>query len=458
MTGNNSNVRVFLSYAREGDDGRSQKLQRALERFAMPWYRFVVPWHRGRMLRVFRDETHLGAEADLPTAIAREIEEADYFILLASPQTRESRWVDREVSLWLEKHAVGSLLLVIREGELACDETLQGFTWNESTPLPPRLRSAFVKVAVFVDMSAFDPGQWTLRWPNFADRVATLVARFRNCSKEQIWGENLRQERRTNRTIATVIVLLTALALSTGMFAFRENLARHRAEQQEQRAENTYYMLLEDRMQKERDQRKALGSLVNEGADMLSAVVNDRRPQLDDAMQRLDEARMKDRSNLLLLIMLDKTIQTRQFIASIKKEHDVEARLLVKKNELATDIAIARLLQNDFYLSHFNTSLRQERKRLRDTLTRNFADIVPNSAQDSLWHGRLYVQCGAFDYIALMDPSSTEDRKEARQVLQRCLDLFELAKTANLLSDNEQELLKKTKNELYELSEEKKSE
>ncbi|MER5265471.1 hypothetical protein ABTZ99_25660 [Actinosynnema sp. NPDC002837] len=58
-------------------------VQRGLHRFAKRWY-------RPRALRVFRDQTSLGANPDLWRTIENALDSSRYFILMASPRAAAS--------------------------------------------------------------------------------------------------------------------------------------------------------------------------------------------------------------------------------------------------------------------------------------------------------------------------------------------------------------------------------
>ena len=76
----------------------------------------------------------------------------------------------------------------------------------------------------------------TLRNVKFRDQVATLAAAVREVPKEEIEGEDVRQERRTRRIVRAVIATLTVLVLLTSLLAVVANVQRHEAVIQTQAA------------------------------------------------------------------------------------------------------------------------------------------------------------------------------------------------------------------------------
>jgi hypothetical protein len=61
------------------------------------------PWHRRRALRLFRDDTSLSATPHLWPTIGQALTQSGHFLLLASPEAAGSKWVNKEVSYWLER-------------------------------------------------------------------------------------------------------------------------------------------------------------------------------------------------------------------------------------------------------------------------------------------------------------------------------------------------------------------
>src|SRR5687767_3434283 len=85
--------RAFISYSHAKDIKVAAALQAALQTFAKPWYRL-------RTMRVFRDQTSLSASPELWPAIETALDQAEWFILIASPQSAQSSWVQKEVQWW----------------------------------------------------------------------------------------------------------------------------------------------------------------------------------------------------------------------------------------------------------------------------------------------------------------------------------------------------------------------
>jgi hypothetical protein len=95
---------AFISYSRAVDDKLAPAIQDGLQRLAKTWYRI-------RALRIFRDDASLSANPGLWTSIQTALDKSEFFILLASPESAASAWVDKEVRYWLSRKPKTNLLI-----------------------------------------------------------------------------------------------------------------------------------------------------------------------------------------------------------------------------------------------------------------------------------------------------------------------------------------------------------
>jgi WD40 repeat protein len=199
-----------MSYNRAVDGKLAPALQRALHGFAKPWYRL-------RALRVFRDDASLSANPGLWSSIERALAASEFFVLLASPEAARSKWVEREVSYWVEHRPAVNLLIVLTYGELVWDEVTGDFDWEQTTALPPSLRGALTEEPRYIDLRwAREEDQVSLHSSRFRECVADLAAPLHGVAKDELVGEDVRQHRRTVRLARSAVALLAALALVAG--------------------------------------------------------------------------------------------------------------------------------------------------------------------------------------------------------------------------------------------------
>jgi hypothetical protein len=72
-----------------------------------------------RVGRIFRDEEELAASSDLSAGIRRALEASDILIVVCSPRTPGSRWVDAEVEHFRQLGRADHILAFLIEGEPA---------------------------------------------------------------------------------------------------------------------------------------------------------------------------------------------------------------------------------------------------------------------------------------------------------------------------------------------------
>jgi WD40 repeat protein len=225
-----SRYQAFMSYSHAADGKLAPALQHALQTFAKPWNRL-------RAIRVFRDKTGLTANPGLFSAIIAALDDAAFFMLLASPASAQSHWVGKEVEHWLAtRRSADRVLIVLTDGQIAWDEQAKDFDWRVTDALPRMLHGAYDEEPLWIDLRwALKSEDLSLQNPAFVDAVADLSSSLRGVSKDELIGEDVRQHRRSLRfrrgAVAGLSALALALALSTTWAIFQRDLARRNAAQ-----------------------------------------------------------------------------------------------------------------------------------------------------------------------------------------------------------------------------------
>jgi WD40 repeat protein len=169
-----------------------------------------------RALRVFRDDTNLAASPDLWGKIVEALDRSGHMIVVLSPQSATSHWVNEEISHWLGHRGCEQLLLVLAEGQLQWDETGRRFDPAGSSAAPPALTQpgSLPSEPLYIDVS--DEAPWDLGSLPFRDKVTALAAPVHGKPKDQLAGDDLREQRRFRRLRAAAIAglgVLTVLAV-----------------------------------------------------------------------------------------------------------------------------------------------------------------------------------------------------------------------------------------------------
>ncbi len=204
--------KAFLSYSRAADGKLAPALQSALQRFARPWYKRL----QLHTLRVYRDETNLALSPHLWSSIEQAMNESEYFILLASPQAAQSKWVRKEITHWLKNRLHTMLLIVVTDGTIKWDSTQGDYDWTKTAALPPLLSKVFSDEPFYLDFRGIRAQtDLSLRNPTFLDGVARISAPLQGRSLDELIGENVRQHRNSTIiawTIGTVFFILSVIA------------------------------------------------------------------------------------------------------------------------------------------------------------------------------------------------------------------------------------------------------
>jgi hypothetical protein len=72
---------------------------------------FDRPWYRPRSLKLFRDETNLGASPHLWREIEEGLTRPRWLVVMASPSAAASLWVRQEIRWWLTHRSAETLLM-----------------------------------------------------------------------------------------------------------------------------------------------------------------------------------------------------------------------------------------------------------------------------------------------------------------------------------------------------------
>ena len=110
---------AFISYRHaEMDKAVAERLHRALETYRVPGP-LVKRGLPRQIKRVFRDREELPTSSNLSDDIQKALGESRCLIVICSPRTPESRWVTREVEIFIQLGRGDRILPVLIEGEPA---------------------------------------------------------------------------------------------------------------------------------------------------------------------------------------------------------------------------------------------------------------------------------------------------------------------------------------------------
>ena len=108
---------AFISYRHTALDlSVAKKLHKALETYHIP-KSVQKKTGKKRINRVFRDQEELPIGSDLNDNISDALKEAEYLIVICSPDTPGSYWVSKEINTFIELHDREHVLAFLVAGE-----------------------------------------------------------------------------------------------------------------------------------------------------------------------------------------------------------------------------------------------------------------------------------------------------------------------------------------------------
>lgn len=107
---------AFISYSHsEPDAFIAQKLHAMLEHYHVP--KRIRKLSGKKINRIFRDREELPLSSDLAANISEALEQSEFLIVICSPRSMASRWVQKEIETFLMSHKKENVLTLLAEGE-----------------------------------------------------------------------------------------------------------------------------------------------------------------------------------------------------------------------------------------------------------------------------------------------------------------------------------------------------
>jgi WD40 repeat protein len=228
---------AFVSYRHAEADRRwAQWLHRSLETYRVPKRLAAERGLPSRVGRVFRDEEELPASADLSREIDAALEQSKFLIVVCSPRTPQSRWVNKEIERFRELGRGDRVLALLVEGEPheSFPPALREIrtTATDAAGLARRQIEEVEPLAADVRAGRHEPRGHLTRMARLRLLACVLGVAFDDLRQRE-------QERRARRLVAAaaaMAVLLAAMAaLSVVAWVQRAKAVRQRAAADTQR-------------------------------------------------------------------------------------------------------------------------------------------------------------------------------------------------------------------------------
>ncbi len=199
---------AFISYNHQDTDA-AKKLHRKLESFKLPNnIHQAYPDIPVRLREVFRDIDGLCAGGDLNEQIKEKLKDSKHLIVICSPNSSKSEWVDKEVQYFKDLGRSHQIIPFIISG--------QPYSLNVDECFSPTMHELREEGCDLASANINDHG--------FEHAFIKLVAGILGLEFDSLWQRHQRQERIKRRiyTIVGVTILLLSIGL-TLLFAHQKN-------------------------------------------------------------------------------------------------------------------------------------------------------------------------------------------------------------------------------------------
>ncbi|MYV48184.1 TIR domain-containing protein [Streptomyces sp. SID2888] len=203
---------AFISYNHAADEPFAPVLRGLVTKLGAPLF-------RGRRLKIFLDKTSLPLGTSLPDEIQKALKASRKFILLASPGSAQSWYVNQlEIQYWREVLGRPGIYICLTGGEYHWDRGRNDFDWQRTNALSSDLSGTFPSEPLVVDLRKIRamkrprPARKEVKLP-----VAKIVALVRDEELEKVLGE----ERRRRAKVFAFIAAFLALVVLLGVFGAR---------------------------------------------------------------------------------------------------------------------------------------------------------------------------------------------------------------------------------------------
>lgn len=260
---------AFISYRHADlDTYVAKKVHKGLETFRVPR---AVTKKSGKknIKRVFRDQEELPIGSDLGDNIEKALAESEYLLVICSPRTPESYWVQKEIATFIQMHDREHVLAILVEGEPNQSFPSQLLIDECGNPVEP----------LAADVRGVDKGEVNRK---LKTEIMRLAAPLLSCSYDDL---RQRHRERKMKKLAAVSGVVAALALAFGAYSTYNAAMIQRNLEGKQRNQSKYLADTSLALLEEGDRRAAV--LV--ALEALPSEDND-RPYVAEAQYALSEA------------------------------------------------------------------------------------------------------------------------------------------------------------------------
>jgi len=200
---------AFISYKRS-DEKFALMLEKALERFTPPKGLNLPQGH----LNIFRDREDLTG-TEYHASIEKYLHESAKLILLCSPQSRASSYVNEEIQRFAQTKGASNIIPILLSG-IPNNEATAG---QEADMAFPAALCALVETPLATDYRGFDPARDRVESGRFEGSWYTVLANIYDVSRGDLEQRDRRRQARRRRTQTAIAAAVGVMLLSLTVWA-----------------------------------------------------------------------------------------------------------------------------------------------------------------------------------------------------------------------------------------------
>lgn len=275
----NSSIKycAFISYRHLPRDTEvARTVQRALETFRLPrGVATSIPLPAGSRLlgKCFRDEDELSASHSLPERLKEALAQSRSLIVVCTPDTPKSEWVNREIAEFIDMHGRERVIAVLASG--ASEESI-----------PPILKHAeTVSLNGVTVRKSSNPLAADLRGTSpktTKKELLRIISAVVGCDFDNLYQRQRARRKRRIATIASALIAVLVLVTASMAWAMHSINERKISESKELASQSQQLLANGDRM---KALETALQALPSSSSDCSKPITEEAKDALESALQ-----------------------------------------------------------------------------------------------------------------------------------------------------------------------------
>ncbi len=226
VPGGENKYDLFISYSHQDNARFGRLFHSYLESFGVPFF-------RGRSIRVFLDDASAPMSSDLWGTIQQALDQSAFLVLLASPKSAKSEWVQREIDYFCGSNHISKMGIVLTLGNTPWTD--EEFDANDANCGVSRQTNNILNQSggepLVVDFRPFRTESQKIQRNSESDsRIASVISAVTGRNKDELFGLHIRRLKQRMLVFAGLIVLSIFAAITAGILGVQASRAQQEAQ------------------------------------------------------------------------------------------------------------------------------------------------------------------------------------------------------------------------------------